>query len=369
MARRLDPGHRRDPGGRASRSTAPFGKCRCASLIDMARRARRLHRSEPVAEPVHGKPDDRQGLLHVHVCLEEGPEDHLLPAVRARRRRFQDDRSGASRSASRAPKPSPALWKTRRPARRASKQKDVFTMILDPGFNLTLRPMKYPVFYEMYGAIKNTWTVEEVDFSTDVTDLRQKMSPAERHLIKRLVAFFATGDSIVGEQSGAEPLQAHQLARSAHVPVAPALRRGAARAVLPDAARHLHARSDMSGPRRSPPSRTFRSIKQKGGVLLQVDGLHQRDGHARRPKPTRQQLPAESGLLRLLHRRPVLLRRLRLCLLPALAGPAARPGRRHQLGVPRRERAHEFAFEVIAHRPPGGAGPVRRRSEAPRRAT
>ena len=23
-------------------------------------------------------------------------------------------------------------------------------MILDPGFNLTLRPMKYPVFYEMY---------------------------------------------------------------------------------------------------------------------------------------------------------------------------------------------------------------------------
>ncbi|MBM3783801.1 MAG: ribonucleotide-diphosphate reductase subunit beta [Acidobacteria bacterium] len=72
-------------------------------------------------------------------------------------------------------------------------------MILDPGFNLTLRPMKYPVFYEMYKtSIKNTWTVEEVDFSTDVTDLRQKMNPAEQHLIKRLVAFFATGDSIVG---------------------------------------------------------------------------------------------------------------------------------------------------------------------------
>src|SRR6185436_11789458 len=72
-------------------------------------------------------------------------------------------------------------------------------MILDPGFNLTLRPMKYPVFYDMYKTgIKNTWTVEEVDFSTDVTDLRQKMNPAEQHLIKRLVAFFATGDSIVG---------------------------------------------------------------------------------------------------------------------------------------------------------------------------
>lgn len=58
--------------------------------------------------------------------------------------------------------------------------------------------MKYPDFYEMYkNAIKNTWTVEEVDFSTDTMDLRSKMTEAERHLISRLVAFFATGDSIV----------------------------------------------------------------------------------------------------------------------------------------------------------------------------
>ncbi|HUO34387.1 MAG TPA: ribonucleotide-diphosphate reductase subunit beta [Candidatus Acidoferrum sp.] len=72
-------------------------------------------------------------------------------------------------------------------------------MILDPGFDLTLRPMKYPIFYEQYkAAIKNTWTVAEVDFSTDVSDLRQRMTPAEQHLINRLVAFFATGDSIVG---------------------------------------------------------------------------------------------------------------------------------------------------------------------------
>lgn len=71
-------------------------------------------------------------------------------------------------------------------------------MLLDPGMNLTLRPMKYPEFYEMYkNAIKNTWTVDEVDFSSDVTDLRSKMSSGERHLINRLVAFFATGDSIV----------------------------------------------------------------------------------------------------------------------------------------------------------------------------
>lgn len=71
-------------------------------------------------------------------------------------------------------------------------------MLLDHGMNLTLRPMKYPAFYEMYkAAIKNTWTVEEVDFTNDVTDLRDKLTPAESHLIKRLVAFFATGDSIV----------------------------------------------------------------------------------------------------------------------------------------------------------------------------
>jgi ribonucleoside-diphosphate reductase beta chain len=70
--------------------------------------------------------------------------------------------------------------------------------ILDPGFDLTLRPMRYPQFFEMYkNGVKNNWTVEEIDFSMDVTDLRSKMSPAEQHLIHRLVAFFATGDTIV----------------------------------------------------------------------------------------------------------------------------------------------------------------------------
>ncbi len=70
--------------------------------------------------------------------------------------------------------------------------------LLDPGFNLTLRPMRYPQFYDMYrDAIKNTWTVEEVDFSDDIVDLNRKLLPAERHMINRLVAFFATGDSIV----------------------------------------------------------------------------------------------------------------------------------------------------------------------------
>ena len=70
--------------------------------------------------------------------------------------------------------------------------------ILDPGFDLTLRPMRYPQFLDMFDdAIKNTWTVDEIDFSDDLVDLDRKLMPAEKHLIRRLVAFFATGDSIV----------------------------------------------------------------------------------------------------------------------------------------------------------------------------
>ncbi|WP_211354548.1 ribonucleotide-diphosphate reductase subunit beta [Stackebrandtia albiflava] len=69
--------------------------------------------------------------------------------------------------------------------------------LLDPGMDLTLRPMRYPDFYEQYrAAIRNTWTVEEVDLASDLADLA-KFTDAERHLINRLVAFFATGDTIV----------------------------------------------------------------------------------------------------------------------------------------------------------------------------
>ncbi|WP_375489409.1 ribonucleotide-diphosphate reductase subunit beta [uncultured Jatrophihabitans sp.] len=69
--------------------------------------------------------------------------------------------------------------------------------LLDPGMDLTLRPMRYPHFYDRFrDAIKNTWTVEEVDLHSDLKDLA-RLSPAEQHLVGRLVAFFATGDTIV----------------------------------------------------------------------------------------------------------------------------------------------------------------------------
>lgn len=70
-------------------------------------------------------------------------------------------------------------------------------LLLDPGLDLTLRPMRYPQLYDRFrDAIKNTWTVEEVDLHSDLSDL-ERLSPAERHLVSRLVAFFATGDTIV----------------------------------------------------------------------------------------------------------------------------------------------------------------------------
>lgn len=71
-------------------------------------------------------------------------------------------------------------------------------MLLNPELDLTLRPMKYPQFFQLYkDSIKNIWTTDEIDFSVDFEHLRDKVSPQEAHLIKRLVAFFATADNLV----------------------------------------------------------------------------------------------------------------------------------------------------------------------------
>ena len=46
-------------------------------------------------------------------------------------------------------------------------------MLLDPGMDLTLRPMRYPQFFDRFkDAIKNTWTVEEIDLHTDLAAAR-----------------------------------------------------------------------------------------------------------------------------------------------------------------------------------------------------
>lgn len=58
--------------------------------------------------------------------------------------------------------------------------------------------MKHPEFFQLYkNSLKNIWTTDELDFSIDFEHLRDKITPQEAHLIKRLVAFFATADNIV----------------------------------------------------------------------------------------------------------------------------------------------------------------------------
>ena len=71
-------------------------------------------------------------------------------------------------------------------------------MILGTDLDLTLRPMKNPEFFELYkNSIKNIWTTDEIDFSQDFEHLRDRLTPSEAHLVRRLVAFFATADNLV----------------------------------------------------------------------------------------------------------------------------------------------------------------------------
>src|SRR5262249_14148278 len=139
----------------------------------------------------------RAALEHVFSRLEARPQNHVLPAIASRDAHRQSHRGGPAKS-------------RRRGGRRLfpREPRDVRGLpmsavsrperLLDPRTCLTLRPMVYPRFFEMYrAAIRNTWTVDEVDFTSDVADLQKRMTEAERHLVQRLVAFFATGDSIV----------------------------------------------------------------------------------------------------------------------------------------------------------------------------
>ena len=195
-----------------------------ASLIDMAAdRGAYIDQSQSLNLFVE-KPEHRRGFVDVHVCVEEGPEDDLLPAFAARDAHREDNRGSHWRRSERH----------RCGVVLARESRDLRGMPMsaterpEPSTRSRLLPDaasdEYPVFFEMYRtAIKNTWTVEEVDFSTDIGDLRGKMTAAERHLIQRLVAFFATGDSIVANNLVLNLVQAHQLAGSPDVPVAPAL--------------------------------------------------------------------------------------------------------------------------------------------------
>lgn len=75
-------------------------------------------------------------------------------------------------------------------------------MILEPGFVLSLQPMNYKNFFDDFQlAQRNNWNVQEISFNTDISDLRDKLTPAEKHIVSRIVAFFATGDQIVANNA------------------------------------------------------------------------------------------------------------------------------------------------------------------------
>ena len=150
-------------------------------------RSRRVHRSEPVAEPVHREPEHRAALSMYFYAWKQGPQDDLLPALAPGDADRQDHGRPHSKTAARVPATRrrcgargdaavAARSRTPRAARPASERRRAGrARLLDPGMCLTLRPMAYPAFFEMYrAAIKNTWTVEEVDFSTDVSDLQRR---------------------------------------------------------------------------------------------------------------------------------------------------------------------------------------------------
>src|SRR5690606_15881300 len=188
------------------------------------RRPHPVHRPVPVAEPVHGDPDHREALLDVRLRLAARSQDDVLPALppgdphRAdhgvlpvlRRRLLPGeprDLRGVPVNARTGEPPAEAAGteapRTEAPRTEAPRTEEPRTegrghgMLLDPGMDLTLRPMRYPGFYERFrAAIRNTWTVEGVDLASDLEDLR-RLRPAELHLVNRLVAFFATGDSLV----------------------------------------------------------------------------------------------------------------------------------------------------------------------------
>src|SRR5882672_1791476 len=70
--------------------------------------------------------------------------------------------------------------------------------ILSTKMTLKMRPLKYPKFYEMYKtAVSNNWTVDEVSFLTDIADIRDKLTPGEKHVLDRVISFFAVGDLLV----------------------------------------------------------------------------------------------------------------------------------------------------------------------------
>lgn len=64
----------------------------------------------------------------------------------------------------------------------------------------TLFPIKYDDVWKLYKeSLASFWTVEEIDFSSDIQHWEEKLNDNERYFIKNILAFFAGSDGIVNE--------------------------------------------------------------------------------------------------------------------------------------------------------------------------
>jgi len=72
-------------------------------------------------------------------------------------------------------------------------------LLMDNPNRWVMFPIQYPAVWEMYKKHEASfWTAEEVDLSQDNKDW-EKLSDAEKHFIKHVLAFFAASDGIVLE--------------------------------------------------------------------------------------------------------------------------------------------------------------------------
>jgi len=63
---------------------------------------------------------------------------------------------------------------------------------------LTTFPIARPAIFAYYqDAYKSFWTPEEISLSKDVQDFETRLTPAEKHFVERVLAFFAASDGIV----------------------------------------------------------------------------------------------------------------------------------------------------------------------------
>ena len=82
-----------------------------------------------------------------------------------------------------------------------AKEEEAFVepICRDDPTRFVLFPMKHPDLWQMYKRHEASfWTAEEVDLSQDADDW-QRLTPAERHFISMVLAFFASSDGIVME--------------------------------------------------------------------------------------------------------------------------------------------------------------------------